>query len=213
VRLALDLLVVDAAWETWWAGSPLRPTVAGAAVLYFLLSGYVVWKGGRPGGRGWLMDPAAPAVLLLGFLVGCSWSRESLVNGVVMLQQPTPVLLTGAIGLLAILGVARMIGPGGARPLWLKAVLGLAGLYAGLSFARAAALGLPLLDLLSGRGLPAGLPWWLQGTMIGAGVLVPLSLAREVGTAIVRLTTFPYLRWILIFGMGCWVLGNVASLR
>lgn len=213
IRLALDLLVLDVVVETWQSGSPLRLGVAGAAALYLLLNVYVLSKGGRPGGRGWLMDPAAPAVLLLGFLVACSWARDTLVHGVVMLRLPTPVLLPAALGLLAVIGMGRMAGPGGVRPPWLKALLAVVGLYVAFSFAQAIQLRLPLLDMLSGRGFPAAAPWWLQGTWIGAFLLVPLALLREIGTAIARLVAFPYLRWIVVFGMGCWVLFNAAGLR
>lgn len=212
VRIVFDLLVLDAAIETWQAASPLRTVVVGLAVLYFVLTAYVLSKGGRVGGRGWLMDPLAPAVVFLGFLVAASWSKEGLAQGVVALRQPTPVVLSAVLCALAVAAVVRSVGPGGSSSWWVRVPFVVGGAYAAASFGQAAVARAPFLGLVTGHGLPTSLPWWLQGTWLGAFVLLPIAFLRELGTAITRLAVFPYLRWMLIFGFACWMVFNAASL-
>lgn len=212
VRLLFDLLVLDTVLETWQAGSPLRLIVGGIAVLYVVLTAYVVSKGGRIGSRGWLMDPLAPAIVVLGFLVACSWDKDGLVHGVVAIRQPTTVVISAALCALVATATARMVGPGGARSWWIRLPAVAVGGYAAVSMAQAAAARVPFLALVYGHGLPLGLPWWLQGTWIGLFVALPIAFLRELGASIVRLAVFPYLRWMFVFGFACWVVFNAASL-
>lgn len=212
VRLLLDLLVLDAVVESWQAASPLRMTIAAIAGVYFLLTAYVLSKGGRIGGRGWLMDPGAPAIVFLGFLVACSWWADGLVHGIAALRQPTPVVLAGAFCLLALAATARMAGPGGVRTWWLRLPIAALGGYSVLAMAQATAARLLFPLLLNGHGFPARAPWWLQGTWLGIFLLLPVAFLRELGAAIARLAVFPYLRWMLIFGFGCWIAFNGLSL-
>jgi hypothetical protein len=211
-RLVFDLLVIDAAAETWLAASPMRLEVAAAALVYFALTAYVMSKGGRIGSRGWLMDPVVPLVVFLGFLVACSWTRDGLVQGVQALRQPTPVVLSGALAGLLFLATVRMAGPGGARSWWLRVPIVALGAYACVAFGRASAGQSPFIDLVTGHGFWLALPQGLQGTWLGAFVLLPLAFLREVGAAIARLGFFPYIRWMFVFGFGCWIVFNAASL-
>jgi hypothetical protein len=212
VRVAFDLLVIDAAVESWLAGSPLRTGIAAAALLYLALTAYVMSKGGRVGGRGWLMDAGAGAIVFLGLAVSSSWSREWMVNGLRAVQHDTATVLAGAMLALAAAAGVRMAGPGGARSWWVRVpIVGVSG-YAAASFGAAMAARAPFLALLTGHGYWPGLPWWLQGTWIGAFVLVPVALVRELLTSIARLQSVPYLRWMIIFGLGCWIAYNAASL-
>jgi hypothetical protein len=211
-RLAFDLLVIDAAVESWMAGSPLRLGFAAAAALYLGLTAYVVSKGGRVGGRGWLMDPLAGAVVFLGFLVACSWSKDGLVHGVNALRQPTPAVLAGTMIALVVLAAARIVGPGGARSWWIRVPVALVSAYAGAMFWMAIRARAPFIDLLTGHGYWRGVPWWIQGTWIGAFVLPPVAFLREVGASIARLEAEPHLRWMFVFGVACWIVFNVAGL-
>lgn len=212
VRLVLDLVVLDAVVETWQAVSPLRTVVVAIAAVYFALSLYVIAKGGRIGGRGWLMDPVAPGVVFLGSLVACSWSRDGIAYGVVALRQPAAVVLSAALCAVMAVALVRMAGPGGARAWWLRLlVVAFAG-YAVASMAQAAAARLPFLLLVNGHGFPSRAPWWLQGTWLGLFVLLPVAFLRELLASIARLAVFPYLRWMLVFGLAGWVAFNAASL-
>jgi hypothetical protein len=211
VRFAFDLLVIDAAVESWLAGSPIRLGLAAAAILYFLLTAYVVSKGGRVGGRGWLMDPFAGAIVFLAFLVTCSWSREWLPNGVTAVRQAAPAVLAGAMAALVAAAAVRMVGPGGAKSWWLRIPALVACGYAAFSFGRGVADHAPLADLLTGRAFWLRAPWWAQGAWLGGFVVLPVAFLRELGASIARLATVPYLRWMIIFALGCWVAFNVTS--
>jgi hypothetical protein len=203
--------VLDAAIESWLAGSPIRLGLAAGALLYVLLSAYVVSKGGRVGSRGWLMDPLAGAILFLGFLVACCWTAEWTSQGVTVARQPAPVVLSGAMAALAVTAAVRMAGPGGASAWWLRVPVLLACGYAAASFARGIADATPFPALLAGGAVWPRLPWWAQGTWLGAFVVLPAAFLRELGAAITRLAAAPYLRWMLVFGLGWWMAFNAAS--
>lgn len=210
VRLAGDLLVLDAIYETWRGGSPLHVWVAAGALVYFGLTAYVLANGGRVGGRGWLMDPVAPFVLFLAFLIASSWSPEGTVHGVRAAGRPTEVVLSAVMVVLVTASAVRMVAPGGARSWWLRgAWLAVCG-YGAAAFGHAAMSHTAFVPLLTGHGWPP-LPWWIQGTWIGAFVVLPVAFARELGAAIARLSVFPYIRWMFVFGCACWVVFNVAS--
>ncbi len=212
VRLALDALLIDAAWETWRSSSPLRAAVALGTAGFVALTLWVLSQGGRIGGRGWLTDPAAPLILLLAFLVAASGSREGAASGVVMLGQPTAVVLVGTLAVLVTFAAFRLAGPAGFNAWWARLLLAGLGLYAGVAFALALRDGTAPTVLLAGGGEWSVLPRWLRGASLGAWVILPLALAREFGVYMVRLSFAGLLRWMIIFALGIWVAANLAAL-
>jgi hypothetical protein len=212
VRFAFDLLVIDAAVESWLAGSPLRLGLAATVLLYFLLTAYVVSKGGRVGGRGWLMDPLAGAVLFLGLLVACSWAKEWTSDGITVVRHGAPVVLSATMIALVAAAAGRMVLPGGTTSWTIRAATLLVCGYACASFVRGIADAVPFPSLLTGHAFWYRLPWLGQGAWLGAFVVLPVALVRELGASIARLAATPYLRWMLLFGLGCWIAFNVASL-
>ncbi len=212
LRVALDALLIDAAWETWRSPSPLRGAFAIGTAAFVALTLWVLSQGGRVGGRGWLTDPAAPLILLLAFLVAATGSRDGAARGVVMLGQPTSVVLVGAMAALAALAAFRLIGPAGVKAWWARLLLGGLGAYAVAAFALALRDGTALAALVAGGGEWRVLPTWLRGARLGAFVLLPLALAREFGVFMVRLTLAGLLRWMIVFALGIWIAVNVASL-
>src|SRR5512143_2579680 len=108
LRLALDAVVLDAAYETWTSQSPIRATVAGAVAVYFGLTAWVLTQGGRIGGRGWITDPVAPAALLLLLMIGATWTPDGAARGLVIARQPTAVVLSGATLALTLLAAWRL---------------------------------------------------------------------------------------------------------
>jgi hypothetical protein len=211
VRLALDVLLVEAAVETWVGGGTLRVGMAAAVGLYLALSIYVIASGGRIGGRGWLMQPLAPAVLFAALLVASTYVPGALATGVMILRQPTSAAMTGFTVALVVAACARLVGPGGARSWWLRVPLALTCAYAAAGFVLGHRAGQPFLAQVNDVGFWSALPRWLQGTWIGAWVVLPLAAARELGAMIARLKVAPYLAWLLLFGLGWWLMVNVAS--
>jgi hypothetical protein len=212
LRLALDALLIDAAWETWRSPSPLRVAVALGTAAFVALTLWVVSQGGRVGGRGWLTDAAAPFILFLAFLVAATESRDGAARGVVMLGRSTDAVLVGAMALLAVLAVLRLAGPSGFKAWWARLLLAGLGIYAAVAFALALRAGIPLSTLVAGGGEWRILPSWLRGARLGAFVLLPLAFAHEFGTAMVRLTLAGLLRWMAIFALGIWIAVNAVSL-
>jgi hypothetical protein len=212
LRLALDALLIDAAWETWRSTSPLRTVVALGTAAFIALTLWVVSQGGRVGGRGWLTDPAAPLILLLAFLVAATGSRDGAARGVTMLGQPTSMVLVGAMTVLAALAAFRLAGPAGFKAWWARVLLAGLGIYAVVAFVLAARDGTALATLVTGGGEWRVLPPWLRGARLGVFVLLPLAVLREFGVYMVRLTFAGLLRWIVIFGLGIWIAVNLANL-
>jgi hypothetical protein len=212
VRLALDALLIDAAWETWRSPSPLRMAVALCTAGFIALTLWVLSQGGRIGGRGWLTDPAAPLILLLAFLVAATGSSEGAARGVVMLGQPTAVVLVGTLTVLVALAAFRLAGPAGFKAWWARLLLAGVGVYAVAACALALRDGTALALLVKGGGEWRVLPSWLRGARLGAWVLLPLALAREFGVYMVRLSFAGLLRWMIIFALGIWIAANVAGL-
>jgi hypothetical protein len=212
IRLALDALLIDAAWETWRSPSPLRAAVALGAAAFFALTLWVLSQGGRIGGRGWLTDPGAPLVLLLAFLVAASGSREGAASGVVLLGQPAAAVLVWTLAVLVALAAVRLAGPAGFRAWWARLLCAGLGVYAVMACALAARDGATLAALVSGGGEWHVLPSWLRGARLGAFVLLPLALAREFWVYLVRLTFAGLLRWMIIFALGIWIAVNAAGL-
>jgi hypothetical protein len=212
VRLALDALVIDAAWETWRSASPMRVAVALGTAGFIALTLWVLSQGGRIGGRGWLTDPAAPLILLLAFLVAATGSREGAARGVVMLGQPTAVVLVGTLAVLVTLAAFRLAGPAGFKAWWARLLLAGLGVYAGVAFALALRDGTAPGVLVAGAGEWSVLPRWLRGAGLGAWVMLPLALARESGVYLVRVSFAGLLRWMIIFALGIWIAANLAGL-
>ncbi len=212
LRLALDALLIDAAWETWRSQSPLRTVVALGTVAWITLTLWVLSKGGRIGGRGWLTDPAAPLILLLAFLVAATGSSDGAARGVVMLRQPTSAVLVGTMAVLVSFAVFRLVGPAGFKAWWARLLLAGLGIYAVWAFVLALRDGTTLATLVAGGGEWSVLPPWLRGARCGAFFLLPLALAREFGVYMVRLTFAGLLRWMIIFVLGIWMAANLAGL-
>jgi hypothetical protein len=212
VRLALDALLIDAAWETWRSPSPLRMAMALCTAAFVALTLWVLSQGGRIGGRGWLTDPTAPLILLLAFLVAATGSRDGASRGVVMLGQPTAVVLVGAMAVLVALAAFRLAGPAGFKAWWARLLFAGVGAYAVVSFTLALRDGTALAALVNGGGEWHLLPSWLRGATLGAFVLLPLALLREFGVYMVRLTFAGLLRWMIVFALGIWIAANAASL-
>ncbi len=211
IRLAGDALIIDAAYETWRSGSPMTLIVVTAVAAFVALTLWVLSQGGRIGGRGWLTDPAAPYIVLIGLFVAATGSRGDIAHGPVLLGQPTDVALTGILLALTALATLRFSGPGGVRTWWLRIVVAALGVYAGWS------LVLALMARTSASGVLAGncewrsVPAWLRGGEVGAFVVVPLAFFHEFADAMTRLTLVGLFRWMVVFALGIWLAIRVAG--
>ena len=190
--LFAHVLLLDAAVETFWGGSPLRWWVSPSLLAYGAFSLWL-W---RPGG-GLLrrFGPAAAAVTpLLGLMAALAvtaWLPAGQTNGVRVLLQPTPALLAATLAAGVVLAALALLRGAvllrGAPRLVLRALVVVLGLYA------LAALAVALRDdtsfalLFQGGAMWRRLPRWLQGTSAGALVLLPLSILVEAARLAARL--------------------------
>ena len=214
LTLLLDLLLIDAAVETWRIGSPLRWWVVAPVALYVATTAWLVLKRvpfGR--GPGWFTLPATPLIVLLGVVAVCAGQPEGMIHGVRLLRQPTSVVLSGATLLVLLLAAFCLLRPRGAR-WWARLLVGGLAAYAAVALGVAIAIRTPYTHLLQhGQGFWPRLPYWLQGPFVGAFVLIPMAIVWEIGLALVRLVVRGRLALILLLAIGlciAWLGATVA---
>ena len=211
VRLSGDALLIDAAYETWRSGSPMRTIVVAAVAGFAALTLWVLSQGGRIGGRGWLTDPASPYILLLGLFIAATGSPNDIAHGPVMVGQPADVALVGILLLLVALAATRFSGPWGVRTVWLRVFVAALGVYAAGALVLALRARTGALAVLAGECEWRAVPAWLRGGHVGAFVMLPLAFVREFADAMTRLTLVGLFRWMVIFALGSWLAIRVAS--
>jgi hypothetical protein len=210
LTLLLDVLLVDAAVETYASGSSVRWWVVALVALYLIVT---VWLMGQrvPFGRGpgWFTLPATPLGVLLVALALSTNSADGLTHGIRLLRQPTSAVFAGATLLVALLAAFCLVRPRGGRWWWLlsrRAFIGGLAVYVAVGFVLAIRGGTPYTDLLQhGRGFWQRLPLWLQGPFVGALVLIPMALALEIGLALAHLVIRGRKALIVLFALGLWV--------
>jgi hypothetical protein len=211
VRLALDALLIDAAIETWLAGSPTRLWVVAAVAVYVALVAWALFQGSRLAAPGLVTQTPAPFYLLLALLVATTSDRAGFTHGIVMLKQSTPMVLCGVAVLLVWLAVYRVAVLRGAWVWFRLAILAL-GVYATWAFGVGMLHGTPYWDLMHGHGQWSRLPYWGQGALVGSLGLVPAAFVRELGVSMAKVRLTGYLRWMLIFALGAWIAINAVTL-
>ncbi len=180
VALLGHLALLDAAIETFWSGSPMRWWIAPSLFVFAALSAWL-W---RPGGGllsrfGPATAAATPVMGFLALLAVTVWLPAGQTNGARLCLQSTATVLVTALGAAVLVagwvlirGVSFLRSP--ARALIRLGIVVL-GLYA------LAAMGLALRDntpfavLFQGGALWNRLPRWLQGSVVGSLVLLPLA--------------------------------------
>jgi transglutaminase-like putative cysteine protease len=174
------LLALDAAYETFRAGSDERWWVAALAfimvgVQIFLLSRQ------RAAAAAW-----CGVIGLLLFPLGGLWLSSIADRGVVMLGIETRALAVIAVAMgvglaaLAIATVPRMPRAG-------QIVIALLALYAIAAYAVGLREQTHLVDIVGGASLWSRLPYWLQGGFIGAAVLLPAALVIVITRSLLAL--------------------------
>jgi hypothetical protein len=211
-RLLLDLLLIDAAVETWLAGSPFRWAIVGAAALYFALSIWAVVQGSKLAAPGLVTQTPAAFYILLGFLAGTTSWPEGFERGARLLRQPTAVVLAGATLAVVCLAVYRLAMPKGTW-FWIRIAVLTLGLYASAAIVLGILGRTPYATMMQGQSEWKALPYWLRGACIGGLVLVPLGFVRELFTSMARVALTGHLRWMLVFGLGTWLAYNGISFQ
>jgi transglutaminase-like putative cysteine protease len=186
LAVVLLLALLDAAVETFWGGSPLRWRVVPLVLLFVAVVGYLWRPGGallRRGGPG-----SAAATLFAGTLVllaGTAWMPGGQADGVRMLGQSTPTVLAAALLAAVVLAAWAIVRGFAFLPttprLVVQSVVVLIGIYALAAFGLAIKEQAGFAALFQGGALWQRLPRWLQGTFVGALVLVPAAILVQFG--------------------------------
>jgi hypothetical protein len=169
LAVIISALIVDAAIETFWHGSPVRWTVIAIAATYVLTSA-LMW---RCCSRSTKLTVSILAFALI--LAISAWVPEGLENGVRLLGLSTSAVLSLAtvvgiaIGTIVIAAETRL--PRAAR--WTAATLGA---YGVIAFAQGIVSGVPFRGLLAGASFWRPLPIFLQGAFVGGVLLVAIAL-------------------------------------
>jgi len=185
LAVIIVIALLDAVVETIWSGSPIRWWVAPPVVLFAALA---VWLW-RPGGA--LLNrtgPGSAASTLIGglllLLAATAWLPGGQTDGVRMLGQPTSIVLAAAVAAVVALAVHVVVRGAASLPptprLAVRIVFALLGLYALAALGLAVRDGASFAALFQGGAMWQRLPRWLQGSFLGALVLLPAAILAQV---------------------------------
>jgi hypothetical protein len=180
--LLLYILLIDAAVETYQAGSDLRLWVALPVAAYVSFTLWLIRQqhSSRPGAVAsiWLS-----AFLFLVLLAVTASMPNGLQQGMrVATLSTSTVLSVTTAGVLALALVSLTIGS--PLPIAGRAVAALAACYGVVAFGTGIAWHRSYVQLLQGGSPWERLPYFLQGAFVGALVVLPLAFALEVGVAL-----------------------------
>jgi hypothetical protein len=187
VAMLLYALLADAAIESALRGAPARWPVVTIVVGYFALS--VVLRRWT----GWGLRAGLNIIVMLGLLAATVWTPQGLDHGIAVAGRPTAVVLAGSTALAAALaGVVWARLP--RIPVAAKAAAGILAVYAVAAMVLAAASQTSYTDLFHGHGFWERLPSWLQGPILGAG-LIGTALLGHLAVGIARIRGSQWRLW------------------
>lgn len=171
-------LLVDAAVETFQAGSHQRWPIVAAAVAAITIVVFLLRR------RLVFVAAACSFLTLLGLFAISAWLPDA-ENGVVLFRQSSTAVLSAvcAAGLLwATVVVVRFR----RLPRGLSIALAMLALYGAAAFGAGAINAVPLADLLHGQSLWTVFPRWLQGAFLGGLIVLPVAIVLEITDLIRR---------------------------
>ena len=173
VAFALYAVLLDAAVETWWSGSPVRWWVVGAVAIYAAAT-TLLWRRIT-----WRSKATISAFVFLGVVAITAWLPGGLSAGMRIAGGETSTLLsllTAAAVVLAAVVVWRFR----ALPTAVRTGVGLLAAYGLTAFVYGAVTGVPFSALFSGDSVWQRLPALLQGAFVGGLIVLPLALLTSV---------------------------------
>jgi transglutaminase-like putative cysteine protease len=173
--LLVSALIVDAAIETFWHGSPVRWTVMAIAAAYVLTSA-LIWRHSTHRAKLTVSTLACALILAVS-----AWLPGGLDDGVRLLGLSTSTVLS----LAAAIGIAiggLVIAADSRLPRAARLIAAVLGGYGVVAFAEGILAGVAFGALFSGASLWRPLPLLLQGALIGGVIVVPTAIV----TAVVR---------------------------
>jgi hypothetical protein len=198
--LLLYALLIDAAVETYRSGSAVGAWVAIPVALYVSFTLWLVRQRGA-GGPGLATSLWVSSFLFLALLAVTATLPGGLEHGIRVAGYPTAVVLSATtIGVIAFAMVTLMIGS--PLPIAMRIAILLAGCYGLVAFSTGIALHRSYVQLMQGHSLWERAPYFLQGTFVGALILVPLAFVFELGLAMARVQLRGRRHRLIAFALG-----------
>ena len=169
ITVLLNVVMLEAAIETYWRGSPVRWVVLAIALAYGVGIA-VAWQRFT-----WRQRAIAAALALGSSLAVTIWLHGGLVNGMSVAGASTSTLLSLIVG-CAIAWAAVVLVRTSRLPTWARAIVFALAAYGAAAFFYGVAAGVPFAALLSGGSIWQRLPAFLQGSAIGGLVVLPLAI-------------------------------------
>jgi hypothetical protein len=163
-------VIIDLAVETFIGGSSLRWWAVTAAVAYL---GSTV--AARRRDIGWSSQLTLVLVFALGLAAATAWRPAGLADGIRLLGQPTPRVLSGLTAGALVVAMVTIL-RATILPLAGRLVVSLLALYGLSAFALGAWQTTAYQALFAGNSIWCALPRWLQGGMAGGLVALPQAL-------------------------------------
>ena len=179
LAILLYLLLTDAAVETTINRSPVQWIVLGTVVGYFIVSG-ALWRY-----MSWSARATASILVVLALVAGTAWLPDGLTHGITLLRQPTDTILAAVTGLALLLAILILV-QWKFVPLWGRVALGVIALYGVATAALGMRAHTAYADLFHGHSEWRGAPVWLQGVVVGTGLLAAMLLVH-VGYGLARI--------------------------
>jgi hypothetical protein len=182
LAVVAQMLLLDAAVETFSSGSPIRWSIAGVAALS--LGGVALL---------WRRRPAALAIIpLTGLAASIAWATIRLGTGADPALRMATLPLARIAALLGVASAAAAVMliycvPFVRRRWYLGAPVAALALYALVPLVRGVLAAAPLSQILGGAFDWQRLPFWLQGGYLAAEVVLPIGLIAGLAVTITRM--------------------------
>ena len=169
----LGALLLDAAVETWWSGSPVRWWIVAAAAIYAVAT-VLLWKRTT-----WQGKATIAAVVFLGAMAITAWLPGGLSTGMRLLGRGTSTLLSLFVAAAVTLS-AVVVWRFRAVPRAVRTGVVLLAAYGLIAFVYGVIAGVPFSELFGGGSVWRRLPTVLQGAFVGGVIVLPIAFA-DVG--------------------------------
>ena len=166
-------LLLDAAVETWWSGSPVRWWLVATVTTYGLAT-VLLWRR-----LTWHSKAAISAFVFLGIVAITAWLPGGLSMGMRLAGRGTSTLLSLFVA-AAVTLAAVVVWRFRAVPRAVRTGVVLLAAYGLIAFVYGAIAGVPFSDLFSGDSVWQGLPSVLQGAFVSGVIVLPLALLTSV---------------------------------
>lgn len=207
------ILLLDAAFETFWSGSSVWWWVAIVVAAYLGGSAALWWQSHPLWHRlEWATKASLSFFVLLGLLAFTVWLPGGLTYGLKVFGLSTSTLLVVVTAVAIAFSGMILMRPSYPHPA-IKWAIGALATYAVIAFLLAVIAGVPYPDLFHGYSFWNKLPWWLQGAFIGAFILVPAALFFQIVKVLQRTSSIDLQKWgLAILGLAMSLIIAVAGL-